>query len=349
VRTEARFPALDRGAGHYESFYIKATRPEGGLGVWIRHTIHKRPHAEPTASIWFVLFDGEAGPPAAAKATFPAAELAAGNGAYVRVDGAALEPGRAVGEVRTEALDASWELEFPDSGEAFRHLPYGWMYRAPLPRTKFLSPYPNARFSGRVSVAGRDIELDRWPGMIGHNWGAEHAERWVWIQGGAFPGHSEDSYLDIAAGRIKLGPWTTPWVANGMLFIDGEAHRLGGLDRVRSTNLNERPTSCEFGLTGKATTVRGRVEAERRNFVGWVYADPDGPEHNTLNCSISDLRVTVEREGREPEHLRLDRTAAYEIGMRETDHGVPIQPYPDGEPADAPPVAGGSAAPASGP
>jgi len=335
VRTEARFPTLDRGAGHYESFYIKAVRPEGGLGVWIRHTIHKRPDAEPTASVWFVLFDAEAPSPAAAKATFPASELTAGHGAYVTVDGARLEPGRAVGEIRTEVLNATWELEFTDSGEPFHHLPYAWMYRAPLPRTKFLSPYPTARFTGRATVMGRDIELDGWPGMIGHNWGAEHAERWVWIQGGGFAGQPEDGYLDVAAGRIKLGPWMTPWVANGMLHIDGEAHRLGGLERVRSTELNEQPTSCEFRLPGMGIVVRGRVSAEKRNFVGWIYADPDGPEHNTLNCSVSDLQFTVEREGREPEHVKLRGGAAYEIGMRETDHGVPIQPYSDGEPPEA--------------
>ena len=53
MRSEARFPELDRKAGHYESFYIKTCRPEGGLGVWIRHTVHKRRGAEPTASLWF--------------------------------------------------------------------------------------------------------------------------------------------------------------------------------------------------------------------------------------------------------------------------------------------------------
>ena len=46
MRTEARFPGLDRGAGHYESFYMKATRPGGGRAIWIRHTVHKRPGAE---------------------------------------------------------------------------------------------------------------------------------------------------------------------------------------------------------------------------------------------------------------------------------------------------------------
>jgi hypothetical protein len=329
VRTKARFSGLPPKAGHYESFYIKASRPDGALGVWIRHTIHKRPHAEPTASLWFTLFDAESDGPRAAKATFPASELTAGDGAYVRIDGAVLEPGHGRGEIRVEGLDAAWDLGFDDDAEPLHHLPYGWMYRAPLPRTKFLSPYPNATYSGRVEVAGREIAVEGWPGMLGHNWGAEHAERWTWVQGARFGGR-DDSYFDIAAGKIRLGPWTTPWVANGVLVLDGEELRLGGLDRVRSTEIRDRPTSCEFTLPGKDVTVRGRVSSEPKRFVAWVYADPDGGEHNTLNCSIADLELTVEREDREPQRLETRGGAAYEIGMRETDHGIPVQPYPDG-------------------
>ena len=40
--------------------------------------------------------------------------------------------------------------------------------------------------------------------MIGHNWGAEHAERWVWIQGSGFEGRSPEDYFDMAVGRIKV-------------------------------------------------------------------------------------------------------------------------------------------------
>jgi hypothetical protein len=331
VRTQARFPHLEHAAGHYESFYVKACRPEGGLGVWIRHTIHKRPRAEPTASIWFTLFDAEAPAPQAGKATFPAAELSAGDGSYVRVDGASLTDGSAVGELRSETLEASWDLTFSDPGAPLHHLPYGWMYRAPLPRTKFLSPYPASRFSGEMEVGGRKLELDAWPGMIGHNWGAEHAERWAWIQGTGFSEGRDGDYIDIAAGRIKLGSWTTPWVGNGMLVLDGVEHRLGGLDRVRGTKITDRPASCDFLLPGREVSVRGRVASEPKNFVAWRYADPDGPEHNTLNCSISDLELTVEQQGLAPRGLAVRGGAAYEIGMRETDHGVPVQPYADGE------------------
>jgi hypothetical protein len=329
VRSAPRFAGLDREAGHYESYYIKATRPAGGLGVWIRHTVHKRPGAEPTAALWLTLFDAAGRAPRATKASFGAGELSVPNGGYIRIDGAALAPGRATGQIETPELEASWDLRFEDPGAPFHHLPYARLYDAPLPRTKFLSPYPTARFDGRVTVGGEEIEVASWPGMIGHNWGAEHAERWVWIQG-AFPDEDEPAYFDIAAGRIKLGPVQTPWVANGMLRIGEAEHRLGGFDRLVRTKIAEQPTGCDFALSGKGIRVRGRVGSARQNLVAWVYADPNGPEHNTLNCSIADLELEVEEDGKPVRRLALSGGAAYELGMRDTDHGIPVQPYPDG-------------------
>jgi hypothetical protein len=329
VRTEARFPGVAADAGQYESFYVKAARPDGGQAIWIRHTHHKRPGEAGTAALWLTLFDAAADGPRASKVAFPATQLSAPEGAYVELDGARLEPGRATGEISSAGLDASWELDFTDRAGPLRHLPYERLYSAPLPRTKFLSPHPAAVFDGTLTVGDDRIAVERWPGMIGHNWGAEHAERWIWVQGSELDGQP-DAYLDVAAGRIKLGPVTTPWVANGMLRLDGIEHRLGGFDKVLSTSIDEGPNGCGFELSGRGVKLRGRVSAEPRNIVAWVYADPAGPEHNTLNCSISDLRLEVERDGAPPRSLEVKGAAAYEIGMRETDHGIPVQPFPDG-------------------
>jgi hypothetical protein len=115
-----------------------------------------------------------------------------------------------------------------------------------------------------------------------------------------------------------------------MLVLDGEPHRLGGLGAIRSAEINERPTVCSFTLPGKDAVVHGRVSAPQKDFVGWVYADPKGPEHNTVNCSAADLELTVERPDGPLRTLTLSGGAAYELGMRETDHGIPLQPYPDG-------------------
>jgi hypothetical protein len=331
VRTETRFPdQLGPKAAHYESFYIKACRPGGGTGVWIRHTVHKRPGEEATCAIWFVLFDAAADGPRAAKEQFGVDRLSVPPGAYIRVNSSELSDGRATGSVHTPALDATWDLTFNDPHEPFHHLPSERLYDAKLPKTKFLSPHPNAVFNGSVRVGDDEIAIEGWRGMIGHNWGAEHAERWVWVQGAGFEGRDPDDYFDMAVGRIKVAGLTTPWVGNAMLMLGGEPHRLGGFAHVPSTKVDEQPTSCRFGLKGSGIELSGRVSSEPKNFVAWVYADPVGPEHNTLNCSISDLELDVSLDGRPAELLTLGGAAVYELGTRDLDHGIPVQPYPDG-------------------
>jgi hypothetical protein len=39
----ARFPEVGNRAGFYESFYLRACDPAARRGVWIRHTVHKKP------------------------------------------------------------------------------------------------------------------------------------------------------------------------------------------------------------------------------------------------------------------------------------------------------------------
>ena len=339
MEERARYAEVAAKAGHYESFYVKACRPDGGLGIWIRHTVHKRPGQEPTGSIWFTLFDREAPGPQATKVTVPASELSVPAGGWIRVAGAEIGPGRADGSVGVEAgeagsadasgLAATWSLRFSGDTEPCHYLPADWLYEASLPRTKFVAPVPDAVFEGSLEVAGRSFDISGWPGMIGHNWGTEHAERWVWLEGTGFAG-AAGTWFDAGAAKVKFGRRVSPWVPSGMLALDGVRHRLGGLGAIRSSRVEESPDGCSFVLPGKNIVVRGRIEAPRRDFVGWVYADPTGDEHHTINCSVADLELTVERPGVPDRRLTLRGGGAYELGMREQDHGVQIQPFPDG-------------------
>jgi hypothetical protein len=250
-------------------------------------------------------------------------------GSWIEVDGAEVGPGHARGGVADDAVTASWALSFSGDAEPCKYLPSDRLYETRLPKTKFVAPYPDARFDGRIEIDGETIELDGWPGMIGHNWGSEHAERWVWLEGTGFA-DSPGTYFDAGAARIRLGPWTTRWIPSGMLMLEGRPHRLGGFGQIRGATIEESPGECRFVLPGKDVVVRGKVSAPKTDFVGWIYADPKGPEHHTINCSVSDLELTVERPAMAPLHLFLSAGAAYELGMRETDHGIPVQPYPDG-------------------
>ena len=198
------------------------------------------------------------------------------------------------------------------------------MYRSKLPKTKLCSPSPFAVFGGRLGIGERQMSLDGWRGMVGHNWGAEHADRWVWLHAITDDG----DWLDAAIGRVTVGSKTTPWIANGAVSIEGERFSLGGLGA--GADIKAQPGLCEFHLTTRRVVLSGDVSAALEDCVAWVYADPAGGEHHSINCSVADMRVRVDAKERPVKAFEVRGAAAYELGIRETDHGVTVQPFPDG-------------------
>jgi hypothetical protein len=298
---------------HYESYYLRAVDPEAPRGVWIRNTVLRRPGGAPAGSLWCTVWDAAAGPPVAVKET-PGVAIA---GEWLEIAGARFGPSSVSGRASAGRHRAAWDLTIGDAAPPLRHLPHPRLYAAPLPRTKLESPAPSARISGTVEAGDRRLVLDRWPGMVGHNWGAQHAERWLWLHGIGFRG-APDAWLDLAVGRVRVGPATTPWVANGALQLDGGRRPLGGL-RTHA-EVDARPGEATLTLGD----VRIHVTAPLEQTVAWVYADPPGGEHHSLNCSIAALEVTV--GGRT---LATDHGGVYELGLREHDHGVALAPFPD--------------------
>jgi hypothetical protein len=317
VIDRSRFPAVDPAAGHYESWFVKAHDPAAPRAFWLRHTVHQRPGEAQTASLWLTLFDGDE--VRAGKQTVHGAHVP--EGGWIAVAGAELFPRGGHGRLASPTLEADWEFTVSGAEAEQRHLPAAWMYDAPVPRTKSGTPRPGATFGGRLGP----FTLDGWRGLVSHNWGSEHAERWIWshvaLDGG---------WLELVLGRVRAAGRTTPWIANGALQLDGTRHRLGGPRRVRATRVDERPTGARFVVTGEGVRVEGEVAAPPSRFVCWRYSDPDGPEHHSAHTSLADLRLEVRRNDRPPATFELPMAASYELGMRETDHGLPVQPYDDG-------------------
>jgi hypothetical protein len=320
------FPSARRGRGMYESFYLRAVSPTEPVGVWVRHTVHKAPGRPPTGSVWCTVFDATRGRPLMHKLS--GLEPTVPPGGWIAIGQAArIGSGLAEGSCGP----AHWSLRFASDEAPLRHLKPDWLYRAPLPRTKLTSPAPAASFDGVLELEGREaLELRDWRGMVGHNWGAEHAERWIWLHGIGFEAQPE-AWLDVALGRLKIAGRMTPWVANGALSLDGRRWRIGGLG-ARGLRVSETAEGASIELAGEhGLTLAAQIGVPGESAAGWRYADPDGGAHDVVNCSVASIDLTVASTGAPGARtLRSRHGGVYELGMRERDHGVPIAPFSDG-------------------
>jgi hypothetical protein len=273
--------------------------------------------------VWCTVFDTREPRPHAHKETTPAPHVPADG--WIEIGRSTFGPERAAGACGP----LHWDLRISPLAPELRHLRRSALYRGPIPRTKLTSPMPLAAFDGTVTVGDRTIDVSGWPGMVGHNWGAEHAERWVWLHGTGFV-EDPAAWIDVAIGRIRVGGRLSPWVANGALQIAGRRFFVGGLF-ARGVRVHAEVGRAELSLPGPGgLRVIASVRAPREATVGWRYADPDGGEHDVLNCSVARLAMTVEGIDGVRRPLTPEHGAAYELGMREHDHGIPLEPFDDG-------------------
>jgi hypothetical protein len=312
-------------AGRYESWFLSARDAEAGRApraLWIRHTRHRAAGATvASAALWCTVFDPERGGPAVVKQSLP--EFGPG-------DRAGPEGFR--GEAHARGRRAAWELTLAGADPPLRHLRPQLLYRTPVPRTKLEAPVPDGFASGRVEVGAHEVEVAGWRATVGHNWGAEHAERWVWLHAAGFEDEPE-AWLELALARVRLGGVTTPWIANGALALGGERLRLGGFAHLAGVRATAAPGRLEAIVRGERVAIRVAVRADLEQLVGFRYAgvgrDPEANGRDVLHAGLAEVRLGVRRPGRPSLELATAAGGAYELGGRAWAHGVAIQPYPD--------------------
>jgi hypothetical protein len=314
----------------YESWYVRLASPDEPLAVWIRYTIDKTPGREATGTIWFTLFDDEAERPLARRQAGQPASTPSGE--WVEIGDSAIGPGG----LRGQCFEAGWDLRFTPRSPVLFHLPRPRFYELPLPKTKPISPVPLGDFSGTFRVGDREFSVEGWRGMVGHNWGFEHAERWIWLHGSGFADDPE-AWVDVVMGRIRVAGRLLPWVANGAICQAGEIRRIGGMFAA-GVDVKETALRLEAGLpvAGKGY-LELEVDSPPNLTVGWQYGDPSDPEgelHEVANCSAARMTARLTMPGPHNESvLTTDHGAVYELGMTETDHGIAIT---DGLPPERP-------------
>jgi hypothetical protein len=314
----AQFPSASLDSGMYESFYLRAVSPDEPLGAWIRYTVEKAPGLAARGSLWVNVFDADAGAPFTHRQSRE--ELTVPDDGWIAIgDDSHFGPTLAQGFMEMGSGAIRWKLNIRSDASELRHFKQALLYRSPLPRTKLTSPMPAARFDGTIELPGRTLQLDGWRGMVGHNWGGEHAARWIWLHGIDFHEDAE-AWLDVALGRVLVAGRLTPWIANGAICIDGRRSRLGGLG-ARGLKVVESPGRCSLTLPGEhGLILEAHVDTPPGSSARWRYSDPGahGPDgqHDVVNCSVAALAVNVRPPGEAATTLHTTHGAAYELGMR---------------------------------
>ena len=217
-------------------------------------------------------------------------------------------------------------------GAPLRHLRPGALYRLPLPKTKLEAPVPDGIACGWLVFDGAEVDVVGWRATVGHNWGREHAERWVWLHAAGFA-DEPDAWLELAIARMRVGGALSPWIANGAVCFGGRRSRLGGLGHIRGVRVVAGPGRLEAIVPGQRVEIRVAVHADLDQTVGFKYAgvtaDPVRGEREVLHAGLAQVRLGVRRPGRSSAELLTAFGGAFELGGRDFTHGVPLQPYPD--------------------
>ncbi len=335
---EGRRDAPGRG-GHVESYFLKANDPHARRALWLKTTIYVSARdpagtRRAIAEAWAVAFDAARGH-VAVKTSVPFETARFDQDALdVRVGDVVLRPEATRGAVESGGRRIEWDLSLVSDGVPLVHFPHAWMYEARLPSTKIVSPFPDLRATGSVLVNGERWELDRWPGLLGHNWGPRHTPLYAWghcnlwdletsgetgVSSAPLP--ASDLVFEGTSARVSVGPVLSPLATRVCLRWRGVRYDLNGaLDLTRNRG-EISPRRWKFEGENRYISLRGEMWAESDDFVGLFYENPDGPPTHCLNSKLAQARLEIGIRGRAPFVVR-SRAAALEIGTLDPTHGV---------------------------
>jgi len=277
------------GTGLYETHALTANSPDGTRALWIRHTLLRPLHAAPCAEIWFTWF--ERGVPPRVVRNDPRWErLVLGPGPSMAGPDLDLSPGSARGHV----AGVSWDLAMRGGIAPILHLPSSWLYELPWPRKKTCTPAPALRVHGRVTLDGRPVEIDGWPGHRGHTWGGEQAATWAvgtctaWDDG-------VERVLDGFTARIRIGrrlasPGVTCLVIRdpaGDRDFNGPGRWLRHA-RFEATGWDVRRDDVHLSMACDRTDLVGLRFQQPRSGEGYCY----GTRHARVTLRIGDRTAT---------------------------------------------------------
>ncbi len=310
--------------GHYESFFQRGNHPKEPLAFWIRYTVFSpRNHPENAiGELWAVFFDGASGRHTALKSEHPISRCEFARDRFsVRVEHAVLHDNILRGGIGGKEHSIRWDLSFDRSAPPLFDFPEN-LYSGGFPKAKVLVGHPLSRFDGSILINDRKINIDRWPGTQNHNWGSKHTDHYAWGQVSGFDG-AEDTFLEIATARLKIGPVWTPAFTPVVLRHEGREYRLNRLTKTLG-RAQFGYYHWDFHAEDREIQIQGRITAREEDFVCLKYYNPPGGFKYCLNSKIARCELEIRERGKPAVRLTSANRAAFEILTDSKDHGLPF-------------------------
>lgn len=268
----------------YEAYYLICNDPARGLGFWFRYTLLNPldRHAASGPCLWAAFCDRERPERnLALKRSTPGGAIAPGpEGLGLTVGDAAIGDRTACGALEQDGRSIEWDLAW--DGELNE---YAGVHPAVARLTKkhvgVKFPYLGARFSGRVSVDGERIDLDRLWGHQAHHWGRGQTTFWSWGYACEFPD-------EPGATLFVLKPSFARGRVSPVLCYPRMAGRQWMLWDPRGTGRAEGDPPEQWTFEARSARRRARMvfAAEPDTTLGFTYHTPN---YATTVCRNSPL------------------------------------------------------------
>jgi hypothetical protein len=313
--------------GHYESFFLRANHPERPLAFWIRYTIFSpKLHPENAqGELWAVFFNGETGRHSVVKNALPFKECLFDHTKFhARVGEAWLTSRGLYGSVYGSEHAISWDLSYDGECKPLLLFPFK-LYFTKIPAAKSLVPLPMARFKGKLQVDGETVDIADWVGSQNHNWGSRHTDLYAWGQVAGFDTHPQ-SFLELATGKIKIGPFWSPALTPIVLRHAGKEYAANSLLQLVKARGAFDYFTWKFRSKTPLLEISGTITARPEDFVGLSYRNPPGKAKYCLNSKIASCRLNfTDLKDGFSDILETRNRAAFEILTDDDSHGIFIK------------------------
>lgn len=313
--------------GHYESYFLRANHPSRPLAFWVRYTIFS-PRNNPEQAlgeVWAIWFDGEKDRNVAAKVEVPFSKSIFFHDHFeVSCAGCVLNSKELKGSLQLRGNNLSWNLTYSGKSPPALFYPVE-KYKAKIPQAKVVSCLPIAQFNGEFVVNGESFKIDQWIGSQNHNWGPKHTDRYAWCQVSGFD-NAPESFLEAASGKLKIGPFWTPYLTPVVLRHHGEEYAINTIWQSFMAKMEKFDYfNWKFSTRNDRIEIQGHVSADRSEFIGLNYYNPPGGSKHCLNSKLAKCELTItDLKTNRQEILIAKNRCAFEIITDDRNHGIEI-------------------------